>query len=157
MYAKHSITARLPLFHPVSAPSAFVNITFHPTSVSNTTTFVAGQPAATNYIHAHLRPRGPSFAPQMRTLVTTIMSLWGEHISNGSGTEGRLDNPRGLHNVFLFEDLAAGAEQGLVLPKAGEEKGWAHENWAEMVKRAKEGDRGMEGLMRQLHGPIEKV
>jgi hypothetical protein len=137
--------------HPVSAPSSFVNITYHSTSSSSSyaTTFVAAQPCPTNYIHAHLRPRGPSFAPQLRTLVTTIMALWAEHISHGK-PEGRLDDAKGLHNVFIFEDLAAGAEQGIVLPKAGEEEGWARENWEEMERRSKEGDEGMERLMADL-------
>jgi hypothetical protein len=77
------------------------------------------------------------------------MALWAEHISHGK-PEGRLDDAKGLHSVFIFEDLAAGAEQGIVLPKAGEEGKWAEENWGEMVRRAEEGDSGMERLMEGL-------
>jgi hypothetical protein len=79
------------------------------------------------------------------------MTLWAEHISKGN-SEGRLDDAKGLHNVFIFEDLAAGVEQGIVVPKAGEEEGWARENWAEFERRAKEGDEGMEVLMKEVGG-----
>jgi hypothetical protein len=38
------------------------------------------------------------------------------------------------------------------VPKAGEEEGWARENWAEFERRAKEGDEGMEVLMKEVGG-----
>ncbi|KAF2032490.1 hypothetical protein EK21DRAFT_60772 [Setomelanomma holmii] len=146
-----------------SAPSAFVNITFHPnplptphappqpTPPPQSTTFVAARPVRTNYIHAHLRPRGPANAPKLRTLVETIMQIWSTHVQNGKG-EGRLDDPKGLHNVFIFEDLAAGAEQGFVLPVAGEEGEWAERNMDEFRRRAQSGDESVARLMEEGGG-----
>lgn len=126
-----------------SAPTSFVNISFLP-SPSNT--YVSSRLVATNFLHAHLRPRGPANASKLQTLVKTIMKLWAEHVAQDDKSEGRLDDARGLHNVFVFEDLAAGAEQGFVLPKAGEEEGWVRENWEDFERRAKDGD-GAVGMM----------
>ncbi|KAH4216322.1 hypothetical protein HBH69_168350 [Parastagonospora nodorum] len=138
-----------------SAPSAFVNITFLPSPSSSSTstssptvhTFVGAHSHPTNFIHAHLRPRGPSNAPKLHTLVTTTMALWSEHIGTDSG---RLDDIKALHNVFIFEDLAAGAEQGFVVPRAGGEGEWARENKGEFERREREGDEGMGRLVGEL-------
>lgn len=149
--------------HTVSAPSAFVNITFHPNPTSSPTmfTFVGGHAHATNFIHAHLRPRGPANAPKLRALVETIMKLWDAHVvpSNGDDdtvthsrvTEGRLDDARALHNVFVFEDLIAGAEQGFVLPQAGRDEEWMRGNMAAFEKRKGDGDQSIKRLMEEMH------
>jgi hypothetical protein len=136
----------------VSAPSAFVNTSFHHNPPS--TIFVAGHPHATNYIHAHLRPRGPSAAPKLRKLVETIMVIWNEHVKNGG--EGRLDDSKALHNVFIFEDLAAGAEQGFLLPLAGEEGDCVEENMQAFEKRAGEGDEAIKRLVWEVKKGFRK-
>ncbi|KAH7394908.1 hypothetical protein DE146DRAFT_615146 [Phaeosphaeria sp. MPI-PUGE-AT-0046c] len=130
-----------------SAPSSFVNISF---LSSPSSTYVSSNPVATNFLHAHLRPRGPANAPRLQTLVTTIMKLWAEHVAQDETSEGRLDDPRGLHNVFVFEDLVAGAEQGFVLPKAGEEEVWVKDNWEKFERRAKEGDEAVGKMMEEI-------
>ncbi|KAH7089261.1 hypothetical protein FB567DRAFT_328829 [Paraphoma chrysanthemicola] len=129
-----------------SAPSAFVNISFLPAPK----TYVARSPSATNFIHAHLRPRGPAFTPQLHSLLHGIKALWHE-VVGGTG-EGRIDDTRGLHNVFLFEDLSAGMEQGFVLPKAGEEEAWKESNWGDFVARREKGDESVGRLMEELGG-----
>lgn len=63
--------------------------------------------------------------------------------------EGRLDDERALHNVFLMEDIVAGAEQGFVLPVAGKDGEWAERNMDAFEKRAGEGDESMEALVRE--------
>ncbi|KAJ4983163.1 cis-3-chloroacrylic acid [Stagonosporopsis vannaccii] len=149
-----------------SAPSAFVNIAFHPTShapsnpATAPTIFVGGLPAQTNYILGHLRPR-PNNALKLRLVVESIMAIWeesvrgnsprqaGEKVEAGPGGEGWLDDPLALHNVFLFEDLVAGAEQGFVLPQAGKDGEWARENMGEFERRAREGDKSMGRLVRE--------
>jgi hypothetical protein len=65
-------------------------------------------------------------------------------------TTGRLDQARALHNVFVFEDLVAGAEQGFVLPQAGQDGDWVKENMAEFERRAREGDGSMKQLIEEV-------
>jgi hypothetical protein len=67
-----------------------------------------------------------------------------------NGGEGRLDDSQALHNVFIFEDLAAGAEQGFLLPLAGREDIWVEQNMRAFVKRAGEGDEGMKELVGEV-------
>jgi hypothetical protein len=166
-----------------SAPSAFVNITFHPTSTISPQIYVGGTPQRTNYILGHLRPR-PNNAEKLNHVVKAIMSIWNEHARpvdrllvqtklgqttvnllekakevTGVGYrpksgDGRLDDERALHNVFLFEDLAAGAEQGFVLPVAGEDGEWAKENMAEFARRAADGDESMKKLVQEYKAKL---
>lgn len=126
-----------------------MNVSYHytrPSATSNTghTIFVGGQPVHANYIHAHLRPRGPDNAPKLKQLVVAIMGIWNELVQKG---EGRLDDPMALHNVFIFEDLAAGAEQGFLLPLAGQDGEWVRDNMRAFENRAKEGDESMKKLL----------
>lgn len=74
---------------------------------------------------------------------------------------GRLDDPRALHNVFILEDIAAGAEQGLLLPVAGKDPEWAEDNMVEFRRRADLGDKSMLALIREIKrglgsGPLER-
>ncbi|KAL5113406.1 hypothetical protein ACEQ8H_008703 [Pleosporales sp. CAS-2024a] len=137
-----------------SAPSAFVNITFYSTysgSAFPSTTFVGGKAHPTNFIHAHLRPRGTANAPKLRVLVETIHQLWDAHVNASKvTTQGRLDDPNALHNVFVFEDLAAGSEQGFILPQAGEDRAWLNENIKALEARAEQGDASMEKLIQEM-------
>lgn len=55
-----------------------------------------------------------------------------------------------LHNVFIFEDLAAGVEQGFLLPQAGQEEEWVKDNMEEFEKRAAEGDENVKRLMEEM-------
>lgn len=91
------------------------------------------------------------------------MGIWADSVQAGSQSqpqpqpqsgdrsrtkgEGRLDDPLALHNVFLFEDIVAGAEQGFVLPQAGKDGEWAKENMGEFERRAGEGDESMQRLV----------
>lgn len=148
-----------------SAPSAFVNITYHPTSLTAPQIYVGGRPQRTNYILAHLRPR-PNNADKQAHVVASLARLWNEHargvdsvLGRVGGTvgigyvprsgEGRLDDERALHNVFLMEDIVAGAEQGFALPLAGRDGEWASENMGEFERRAADGDESMKALVRE--------
>jgi hypothetical protein len=83
------------------------------------------------------------------------MSLWDAQLNSGP-TEGRLDNPRALHNVFIFEALVAGSEQGFLLPMAGEDGKWAEENMGEFEARAARGDESMGRLVEEMKGKATK-
>jgi hypothetical protein len=109
--------------------------------------FVAGSPQATNYIHGHLRPRGPEGAPKLRELLGKIMAAWVEHVKHER--EGSLTDSKALHNVFIFDDVATGSEQGFLMPKAGEDKKWAEENMEAFEKRARDGDEAMKKMVEE--------
>jgi hypothetical protein len=68
--------------------------------------------------------------------------------------DGRLDDERALHNVFLMEDIVAGAEQGFVLPKAGDDGNWTKENMAEFERRAADGDESMRVLVGEVKAKL---
>lgn len=49
-----------------------------------------------------------------------------------------------------METIHAGAEQGFLLPTAGNEDGWVQQNIDEFKKRAEIGDGGMKGFVNEL-------
>lgn len=60
-----------------------------------------------------------------------------------------------------MQDIAAGAEQGFILPIAGEDGKWIEENMAEFERRAKDGDESMRALAEEVKtglgsGPVLK-
>lgn len=65
-------------------------------------------------------------------------------------TSGRLDDTLSLHNIFLMEDIAAGAEQGFILPVAGQDVQWAEQNMLEFERRAGLGDKSMGRLAQEV-------
>ncbi|KAF2844672.1 hypothetical protein T440DRAFT_314665 [Plenodomus tracheiphilus IPT5] len=188
-----------------SAASIFVNVTFHATTLQTQTTFVGGQQVQTNYINGFLRPRGPSNAPKLATLIQEISKAWEDIVVTPSSSttssispsslpapepltinlqrlqskstfydatifphsspvpdhrstaiaskpteQGRLDNPLTLHNIFLHESIAAGAEQGFLLPLAGQDGTWMQENMAEFERRAETGDESIRVLVGEI-------
>ena len=69
-------------------------------------------------------------------------------------SDGRLDDVRALHNLFLMEDIVAGAEQGFVLPIAGSDEQWARKHMAEFEKRMEDGDESMGVLLREYKSKL---
>lgn len=122
--------------------------------------FVSGRVVKTNYILGHLRPR-PANAEKLSHIVREITRIWNEAVRNVQDAsssrdgyvrkegDGRLDDERALHNVFLMEDIVAGSEQGFELPVAGKDGEWARENMAAFEKRATNGDEGMRRLVEE--------
>lgn len=160
---RDTLAARVTTLHcsTFTAPSIFVNITFHPHDTQN---YVGGKRQdKQNYIVGHIRPRPASARQKVQELVKGIMATWDEVVRpDGTGASGRLDDERSLHNVFIMEDITAGAEQGFMLPVAGQDAGWVDENIAEFEKRAKEGDVSMQGLLQEIKigigkGPVHGV
>ncbi|KAF2631260.1 hypothetical protein BU25DRAFT_386290 [Macroventuria anomochaeta] len=128
-----------------STPSAFVNTTFHPTSTTSPQIYVGGSPQRTNYILGHLRPR-PNNAEKLSHIVKTITAIWNEH--------ARPVDSRALHNVFLMEDIVAGAEQGFVLPVPGKDGEWVRENMGEFERRAGDGDESVRALVQEYKSKL---
>ncbi|KAL6710191.1 hypothetical protein ACN47E_009982 [Coniothyrium glycines] len=146
-----TFASRLTALHCITftAPSIFVNITFHNDS---TISYVGGKRQEThNYIIGHIRPRPASARHKVQELVTGIMALWDELVrSEDNKASGRLDNEKGLHNVFIMEDITAGAEQGFLLPIAGQDGSWVEENMAAFEKRAEDGDASMQAFLHEI-------
>ena len=63
---------------------------------------------------------------------------------------GSITDPKALHSVFLYEDIAAGAEQGFVLPVAGNDAQWARDHLDAFQERAAGGDEGMRALVEDV-------
>ena len=135
----------------VSTPAAFVHVTFHATNTTTQYISVGGSQAWPNSLHVHLRPRGDR--AKLNQLVVEMQRIWDDAVQEGSGgdgTSGRLDDAQALHNIFIMEDIAAGAEQGFVLPVAGQEGAWVEENMGAFEKRAREGDESMAALVEEV-------
>ncbi|KAH7350342.1 hypothetical protein BKA66DRAFT_431266 [Pyrenochaeta sp. MPI-SDFR-AT-0127] len=152
-HQRHALATAITTLHCTlfSAPSAFVNVSFHANKADSQDSaahsiFVGGKPVWTNYMHAHLRPRGPNNKEKLNTLVEEVMRIWDEE-ARPVLASGRLDDPRGLHNVFIMEDITAGAEQGFILPIAGQDGKWVEENLARFQQRAQDGDESMRTLI----------
>jgi hypothetical protein len=149
-----------------SAPSLFVNVVFYP---STTFTTVGGNPVQTNYIIGHLRPRGPENRQKLATVVAELTRIWNAHVRLEGGSvldripgvgyvpkkgEGRLDDARALHNVFMMEDIVAGSEQGFALPVAGQDGSWIEKNMPEFQRRAEDGDESMRALIAEVRSKL---
>ena len=169
---RQSLASSITFLHCItfSAPSAFVNISFHP-SPADTSVFVGGRECRTNYILGHLRPRANN-GENLSLIVREVTKIWNAVVRDAQGTsvsgngngdgvvyvkkkgEGRLDDERALHNVFLMEDIVAGSEQGFELPAAGEDEGWAKKNMEAFEERARDGDEGMRRLVEEYKGRV---
>ena len=92
-----------------------MNVTFHATN--NTTQYIAvgGTQVWTNYIHAHLRPRGADKRAKLNELVRETMRIWDKEIrmNEDARSSGRLDDDKALHNVFVMEALRQGQSRAL--------------------------------------------
>ena len=103
----------------------------------------------------HLRPRGPDNRPKLLGITNSLTHIWNSILLPSH--PGRLDDERALHNVFLMEDIAAGAEQGFLLPVAGEDAKWAEQHLAEFQRRARGGDISMRGLIKEVEDGFGKA
>ena len=72
---------------------------------------------------------------------------------------GRIDDEKALHTVFIMEDINGGAEQGFILPLAGKDGdgAWAKEQMPEFEKRAAAGDQSVEKLIKEIQDGLGKA
>lgn len=83
------------------------------------------------------------------------MKAWTDNISDDVNKkedwqQGRLDDDEALHNIFVMEDIIAGAEQGFMLPVAGQDGNWLREHEEKFMKRAESGDESMKRLLGEM-------
>ncbi len=55
-----------------------------------------------------------------------------------------------LRAVFILGDIVTGSEAGFTFPPAGEDKKWLREHFKEFESRAREGDEGFAGLVKEV-------
>lgn len=144
-----------------TTPSLFVNVTF--TDISSQVAFVAGKKVSTiilqrgpalqrgtdiipqrntNRLLAHIRT-GPSRTTEdYNSLTSSLNKAWCEIV----GSTGEQE----LGAVFILGDIVAGSEAGFVFPPAGGDKKWLREHFEEFESRAKEGDEGFAGLVKEV-------
>lgn len=101
-----------------------------------------------NYIIGHLRPR-PNNHEKLYDITQSLVSLWDVTV-RPTQRSSNITDPKALHSVFLLEDIAAGAEQGFILPIAGRDAEWAQQHLSTFEKRAAEGDEGMKQLVEEV-------
>lgn len=124
---------------------------------------------AVNSITAHIRPRNPKNQETLDGLTNALMRIWDETVRDPAtpkrpadtavdkhGPRGRLDDPFALHAVFILDDIAAGAEQGFVMPVAGNDQQWAREHMPEFEARAAAGDEAMEMFVKEVKDGLGK-
>ncbi|KAF2121082.1 hypothetical protein BDV96DRAFT_203373 [Lophiotrema nucula] len=136
-----------------SAPSIFVNVTFHAAKEGDVE-FAGGKEVPVNKIIAHLRPRPTKPADTIPNLTSAIIASWNSVVYDKAPEfNGRIDDEKALHTVFIMEDISGGAEQGFILPLAGKDGDgvWAEEQMPEFEKRAAAGDKSVEKLIEEIH------
>lgn len=71
------------------------------------------------------------------SLIIEIAAIWQDILGYSAYRDtGSLENPMDLHSIFVLDDIAAGYEQGFLLPEAGGDKRWIEENMGEFERRA---------------------
>lgn len=55
-----------------------------------------------------------------------------------------------LRSVILLGDIIGGLEAGFILPPAGGDVAWLHENWEEFNRRAEGGDEEFREMVREV-------
>ncbi|KAF1948895.1 hypothetical protein CC80DRAFT_426068 [Byssothecium circinans] len=130
-----------------SAPSIFVNITFHYYDAEKAEE--KGHVKHTNSISAHLRPRENS-RPKYLDIINSLSNLWNDIVKPEE--PGWLFDPKALDKVFIMGDIDAGVEQGFVLPVAGPDGDgkWLEDNMEAFKRRADAGDESMRRLVEDV-------
>ncbi|KAF2813038.1 uncharacterized protein BDZ99DRAFT_473764 [Mytilinidion resinicola] len=156
------IASRITALHCThfTTPSLFLNIRFTQDDAKNISTYVGGERVGINYIHAHIRPRKTPADSEVRelynSLIIQIAAIWQDILGYSAYREtGSLETPMNPHSVFVLDDIAAGYEQGFLLPEAGGDKRWIEENMREFERRANAEapceDHDMQRLVKEIH------
>jgi ABC-type Zn2+ transport system substrate-binding protein/surface adhesin len=93
----------------------------------------------------------------MNTLVLDLTEIWNKVVRPNSANDnvdgnvpGRLDDPTALHLCGISEGIVAAAEQGFLLPSAGQDDKWLEKNLKAFEKRAADGDEAMKALLEEI-------
>ncbi|KAF2494275.1 hypothetical protein BU16DRAFT_619419 [Lophium mytilinum] len=132
---RDEIASRITALHCMhfTTPSLFVNIRITQADTKDIAAYVGGERVGINYIHVHIRPRKSHPDSEVRepynSLIIEIAAIWQDVLGCSAYREtGSLENPADLHSVFTLDDIAAGYEQGFLLPEAGGDTRWVEEN-----------------------------
>jgi Putative oxalocrotonate tautomerase enzyme len=126
-----------------SVPYLFVNVTFQPTS--QCTSYAGGKRVAnaintvTAYVRDASRPK-----EQYAELCRRIEEGWKNAIGPHSGKQKQLSS------IFVQGILAAGWEQGVMIPEVGHDREWLKASFASFQERADSGDEEMKELVTDI-------
>jgi phenylpyruvate tautomerase PptA (4-oxalocrotonate tautomerase family) len=132
-----------------TTPKNFVNVSFE--DVSNADTYIGGHRATGNHIRANVRA-GPSRTQEDWTeLCREVEGAWYQIAGTPLPQQkGRTKPDTTLRSVIVLGGIIAGLEAGFVLPQAGGDVAWLHENWEEFNRKADAGDEEMQGMVREI-------
>ncbi|KIW18088.1 hypothetical protein PV08_02375 [Exophiala spinifera] len=140
-----------------STPSLFVNIKFTSTEVAEDDEekrrvhlYIAGKERSVNRILGFVRGGGPRTPTHLGELAQQIQDAWDRIINNGEKKKAGHDAPRELKVVAIVGSLAAGIENGFLLPPAGEDAAWLKTHRADFEKLAATGDPDFTGLVEEM-------
>ena len=133
-----------------STPKMFVNVTF--TDVSEARTYIGGKQRTANHIKANVRS-GPSRTQEdWNELSMLIARAWDDIVGRGLPKikRGSEDPDTSLRSVILLGDIIGGLEAGFVLPPAGGDVEWLHQNWEAFNFKADDGDEEFKELVKEV-------
>ena len=126
-----------------SVPYLFVNVTFQPTS--QYTSYAGGRRvvnainSVTGYVRNVSRPQ-----EQYAELCHRIEEGWKNAIGPNFSKEKQLTS------IFIQGIIAAGWEQGVMIPESGHDQDWMKERFADFKKRADSGEEEMKELVEDI-------
>jgi len=126
-----------------SVPYIFVNVMFQPTS--QCISYAGGKKVAnainsvTGYVRNVSRPQ-----EEYTELCRRIEEGWKNAIGPNAGKEKQLTS------IFVQGIIAAGWEQGVMIPVVGHDREWMKERFADFKKRADAGEEEMKELVEDI-------
>ncbi|KAL2866209.1 uncharacterized protein BJX67DRAFT_355976 [Aspergillus lucknowensis] len=129
-------------------PSLFVNIRFLDTSAEHN--YIGGKPRATNRIVAYVRSGGPRTSEDFEDLALQVQGAWDRIVVRAERCK-----ETELNRVFVMGAIAAGVENGVLLPRAGGDVDWLRENLPRFEERARRGDRDFIDLVEEMRDRVD--
>lgn len=128
----------------------FVNVVF--TDVSEACTYIGGKRVTANHIKANVRSGRSRTQEDWNELCLQIEKAWKEIVGKGLPKTKRSapDPDTSLRSVIILGGMIGGLEAGFILPPAGGDVQWLHENWAAFNKKAEEGDEEFKDMVAEV-------
>ncbi|EMC91606.1 hypothetical protein BAUCODRAFT_27894 [Baudoinia panamericana UAMH 10762] len=134
-----------------STPRMFVNVVF--TDTSSTRTYIGGKQRKGNHIVANVRSGPSRTQDDWNEAAAQIAKAWDEIIGVGLPKVKRSDKEgvdTKLRSLIFLGGMIGGLEAGFVLPAAGQDVQWMHENWDAFQQKAREGDEEFAEMVQEV-------
>ena len=129
-------------------PSLFVNIAY--TDTTSQVQYIAGKKREGNHIIAHGR-LGKRTRPELQKLSDDIIAAWNKIVLEPHASEGKAAIRKWeLHSVWILASDVVGTEAGLPVPVAGQEAEFLSSHYAEIKRKADEGDDLMADTIKEI-------